>query len=128
MTGPKRRALLVEDDPELRKLARRYLEKLEFDVEEVANGRHAIARLNEARPDLVCLDLMLPEQSGYEICEFIRHTPGLKDVPVLVVSARAMPEDRAHAEEVGADAYLIKPFSMKEFSDTVTRLASGVRR
>ena len=122
MSAVKRHVLLVEDDPELRKLLRRYLEKLEFLVEEVANGRHAIQMLGKSCPDLVCLDLMLPEQSGYEICEFIRRSPILKDVPVLVVSARALPEDRAHAEEVGASAYLIKPFTMKEFNEMVGRL------
>ena len=73
----------------------------------------------ESRPDLVCLDLMLPELSGFEVCEFMRSIPALMSVPILVMSARAKPMDRAFAEEVGATAYLIKPFKRSEFSRAV---------
>jgi CheY-like chemotaxis protein len=117
--------LLVEDDPEIRKFLRRCLEKLDLRVKEAATGRAALALLKEEKPALVCLDLMLPEFSGYEICEKIRASPDLHDVPVLIVSARAMPPDRAMAEEVGATAYLIKPIHWKTFSTTVAGLLDG---
>jgi DNA-binding response OmpR family regulator len=117
-----RQALVVEDDPEIRKLLRKYLEKLSFDVREAGNGKAALALLHAQAPALVCLDLMLPESSGYDICEEMRRSPHLKNVPVLVVSARSMPPDRALAEEVGASAYLIKPIRWESFSATVLRL------
>lgn len=117
--------LLVEDDPEIRKFLRRCLEKLELRVKEAATGRAALALLKEEKPALVCLDLMLPEFSGYEICEMIRASPDLHDVPVLVVSARAMPPDRAMAEEAGASGYLIKPIRFKAFSAAVGELLAG---
>ena len=85
----------------------------------VAEGRSAIRALELGPPDLVCLDLMLPELSGFEVCEFMRSRPELKDVPILVMSARAKPMDRAFAEEVGATAYLVKPFKRSEFSHAV---------
>jgi two-component system chemotaxis response regulator CheY len=116
-------ALVVEDDPAIRKLLRKYLGKMGFDVQEAATGKAALSLLEAERiPQLVCLDVMLPELSGYEICEHIRATPRLKDVQVLIVSARALPSDRALAEELGANAYLIKPIRWASFSSSVTGL------
>ena len=120
-----RTALVVEDDPEIRKLVRKYLEKLGLEVREAGTGKAALVELAALTPALVCLDLMLPEMSGYEICEHIRMTPALIGVRVLVISARSMPPDRAQAEEVGADAYLIKPIRWKSFSATVLGLLDG---
>ena len=118
-------ALVVEDDPEIRKLIRKYLEKMGLEVREASTGKAAFVALSNTVPQLVCLDLMLPETSGYDICNHIRKTPALKGVRVLVISARSMPPDRAHAEEVGADAYLIKPIRWKSFSETVLDLLEG---
>jgi CheY-like chemotaxis protein len=116
-------ALVVEDDPEIRKLLRKYLEKLGFAVEEAASGKSALAMLETvAVPAIVCLDLMLPDSSGYVICERIRASPRLAEVPVLIISARSMPPDRALAEEVGATAYLIKPIRWASFSEVVLGL------
>jgi DNA-binding response OmpR family regulator len=115
----RRKALVIEDHPDARALVSTYLQKMDLEVIEVAEGRSAIRALELSRPDLVCLDLMLPELSGFEVCEFMRSRPELKDVPILVMSARAKPMDRAFAEEVGATAYLIKPFKRSEFSRAV---------
>jgi two-component system chemotaxis response regulator CheY len=123
-----RTALVVEDDPDIRRLIRKYLEKLDVEVREAGTGKAALAALAAAVPGLVCLDLMLPESSGYEICEHIRKTPALSAVPVVVISARSMPPDRAEAEAVGADAYLIKPIRWKTFSATVLSLLDGTAR
>jgi len=115
----RRRALVVEDNPDARALVRTYLRKMDLEVVEAAEGRSAIRALASSRPDLVCLDLMLPELSGFEVCEYMRSRPELRDVPILVMSARAKPMDRAFAEEVGATAYLIKPFKLSELSRAV---------
>jgi CheY-like chemotaxis protein len=120
--------LVVEDDPEIRKLLRKYLEKLGFEVDEAGTGKAALALLETVRvPAIVCLDLMLPDSSGYVVCERIRALPRLADVPVLIISARSMPPDRAQAEEVGATAYLIKPIRWASFSETVQRLTTTAR-
>lgn len=117
-----RTALLVEDDPDLRPEIRRCLEEIGLDVIEVGSGRLAVEVLARTAPGLVVLDLMLPELSGFEVCEHIRRVPELRRVPVLITSARGMPQDRAQAEEAGADAYLVKPFTRSELIETVRRL------
>ena len=109
---------MVEDDPPLRKLVASYLKLLDFSVSQAADGKKAMSALGEQRFDLVCLDLMLPESSGYDVLEFLR-TRGLGAVPVLMMSARSLPEDRAQAEELGATLYLIKPFTRSDFSRAV---------
>lgn len=111
-------ALLVEDDPPLRRLVAGYLKLLAFQVIEAADGKKAMTALAEQRYDLICLDLMLPESSGYDVLEFIR-TEGMGTCPVLMMSARSLPEDRAQAEELGATLYLIKPFTRSDFTRAV---------
>jgi two-component system chemotaxis response regulator CheY len=116
-----RTVLLVEDSPMFRKMLGDMLRGMGFtEVVELPNGQAAIKHLQgPARPDLVCLDLTLPDVSGYDVCEHIRRTPGVSDVPVLMVSARNLPEDKAHAEEAGATGYLGKPFTPEEFTRRV---------
>src|SRR3954469_14982655 len=118
-----RTALVVEDDPEIRKLLIKYLEKLGLVVHAVGTGKAALQALAELEPPaLVCLDLMLPEASGYDICKHIRATEPLSSVPVLIISARSIPPDRAQAEEVGASGYRIKPIRWTSFSAMVREL------
>jgi two-component system chemotaxis response regulator CheY len=124
------RILVVEDDPELRRLMRKYLETLGVEVSEVGTGRAALAHCDVTLPDLICLDLMLPELSGYRVCEALRQNPVTRGVRILVVSARTLPEDRAFAEDAGADGHLGKPFSRTDFLERVQGLlgrAEGAR-
>ncbi len=119
----KRTALVVEDDPDVRGLVGKMLKAIGLEVAEVAEGRSAILHLAvHQRPDLVCLDLMLPELSGYDVCEYMRSDARLRTVPILIMSARALPQDRAYAEQVGASTYLVKPFKQKAFHAAVDAL------
>jgi len=106
--------LLVEDDPILRAMIKDHLEESAFKVLIAASSRAAYDHLASVTPDLVILDLVLPDSSGYEVCEHIRRDPKTKDVPVLVVSARLLPSHRAQAEEAGATAFLPKPYQRRE--------------
>ncbi len=117
--SPRRLALIVEDDPGIRRIVSESLVRLGAQVVEAENGRGALALLQRLKPDVVCLDLLLPEVSGYSICEFIRSTEALQRVPVLVMSARSRPQDRADAEEVGASAFLSKPFTSSQFREMI---------
>lgn len=119
MNATRKTALVVDDDPEIRKLISLYLEKLGFAVTSAGDGRNAIKKLDEARPSLLCLDLMLPESSGYDVCEHVLKTASLRDLPILMMSARGMPEDRAMAEELGVRKYLVKPFTQSQFIEGV---------
>ena len=122
MAERRKTALVVEDDEKVRAMVKKYLERMGFDVVEVVGGKAAMAQLGRLRPDFVCLDLMLPESSGFEVCEFIRRHDDLRETPVLVISARAQPADRAAAEESGASAYLVKPFTLRQFTAQVAAL------
>ena len=92
---------------------------------ETDNGKAALAFVEQQPLALLCLDLMLGESSGYDICARVRKLPGLQDLPVMIVSARALPFDRALAEEVGSNAYLTKPIRWKQFAATVKMLTGG---
>lgn len=123
MAPPKRKTvLLVEDDPAIRRLVHKHLTSLDVDILEVADARSALSRLSEVAPDLVCMDIVLPESNGYALCEHIRKTPRLQKVPILIISARNSIVDRAYAEEVGLTHYLSKPFTRAE----LLRLAGGL--
>jgi CheY-like chemotaxis protein len=123
MDVSQRTVLVVEDSPLFRKMVGGFLHALGvLRVLEASNGRSALEQLAQSRPDLVCLDLTLPDVSGYDVCEYIRGQPELAGLPVLMISARGTLLDRAQAEEVGADGYLTKPFTEEEFITEVVRL------
>ncbi|KFA91817.1 response regulator [Archangium violaceum] len=118
--------LVVEDSPMFRRMLSDMLQGLGYTrVLEAFSGQAALELLAEQKPDLVCLDLTLPDISGYEVCEFIRSTPVLQDVPVLMISARTQTMDRAQAEEAGASGYLIKPFTPEELRQQVERVMAA---
>ncbi|MCA1826855.1 MAG: response regulator [Myxococcales bacterium] len=111
MQSRRKTALVVEDHPEIRSGIRALFLRMGIDTIEAADAQSALSRLEACKPDVVCLDLVLPESSGYELCEFIRKSPAHHRTPILMMSDRAYPEDRAHAAEAGANAFLVKPFS-----------------
>lgn len=125
MSVQKKTALVVDDDPEIRKLLVTAMGRMGFEVTQAADGRTAIKRLDESRPTLLCIDLMLPESSGYDVCEHVLKTPTLKGLPIVMVSARTMPEDRAQAEELGVGVYLSKPFTQAELKQAVAQALEG---
>lgn len=118
-----RSVLLVDDSLMFRKLLGDLFRDLGVaEVVELPTGWEALQYLREGRPDLVCVDLVLPDVSGFGVCEHIRATPGLKHLPVLVVSSRHQPEDKARAEQVGASGYLAKPFTVEDFGACVRQV------
>ena len=117
--------LSVVADPSLKQVVKRQLKAQLFDVVLVSDAESAIRTLETKKPHLVCIDLLLPRDSGYEVCEFIRGTPRLREVPILVMSERSSAADRAYAEEAGANGFLPKPFSMNQFNEQVRALMAG---
>jgi DNA-binding response OmpR family regulator len=122
MKTPTYTALVVEDYKAERLLVKKQLHRLAFHVVEAADGQSAELKLAESHLDLICLDLMLPDVSGLQLCESIRNSSRHGDVPILVLSGRALPEDRAEAHRAGASGYLVKPFGWEEFNAEVRRL------
>jgi DNA-binding response OmpR family regulator len=117
------RVLIVEDDEVIAEGMARHLEAGGFDAVAVAKGEQGLARLRYEQPDVLVLDLMLPGQDGWSVIETAR-AEGI-GTPIVVVSARGTEHDRVHALEIGADDYLVKPFSMKEL---VARVRAAARR
>jgi DNA-binding response OmpR family regulator len=117
--------LVIEDDKEIRELIRYNLERADFRVTGVADGEEGLQRVFAARPDVLVLDLMLPGRNGLEILRELREQPSTRDLPVLVLTARAAEMDKLLGFEHGADDYLTKPFSPREL---IVRLRALLRR
>ena len=122
------RILVVEDDPDIAELIVRYLEKADFLVRCVANGRAALDAIAEQLPDLVVLDLMLPQIAGLEVCRRLRTDSRTATVPIIILTARADESDRIVGLELGADDYLGKPFSPGELVARVRALLRRISR
>jgi len=104
--------LVVEDEAALATMLRYNLEKQGFRVEEAADGQEALTRIAETQPDLVLLDWMLPTLSGIEVCRQIRRRPATRDLPVIMLTARAEDQDAVRGLNTGVDDYVTKPFNM----------------
>jgi DNA-binding response OmpR family regulator len=119
--------LIVDDEESLRQLLRYHLEIKNYDVLEAADGRAALTLLNETKPDLILLDLMLPHVSGLGVLEITKANPALKDVPIIVLSIMNKEEDRVLALGKGADDYVIKPYSPDELIARINTVLRGKR-
>ncbi len=115
-------AVVVEDDPDARNLVCACLRRLGFRVHEAGSAGEAAALLARTTPDLVCLDVRLPDSSGLRVCEQIRASARLREVPILFITALAKPADRLRAEVAGADRYLTKPFRADALAESVREL------
>jgi DNA-binding response OmpR family regulator len=118
----KHRALVVDDDADIRELVRQLLERAGLEVYDEPNGRAALRVFHEARPDVVLLDVAMPELDGWQTLERIRD---LSDVPVLMLTAKDAEADRVRGLRSGADDYVVKPFAREEL---VARVEALLRR
>ncbi len=114
--------LVVEDEAKIRNLLRSYLERAGLDVLTTASGAAAIAMVARAAPDLVILDLKLPDVPGEEVAREVRHS---STVPILMLTAKSSQRDRITGLELGADDYVTKPFSPREL---ILRVQAVLRR
>ncbi|MDH3712360.1 MAG: response regulator transcription factor [Gammaproteobacteria bacterium] len=117
-----RNVLLIDDDRRLGALLREYFTRFELHLEHVQHPREGLRMFAQARPDLVILDLMMPEMDGFDVCREIRKT---SDVPIIMLTARGDVMDRIVGLELGADDYLPKPFEPREL---VARVKNILRR
>jgi DNA-binding response OmpR family regulator len=122
------RVLVVEDDPDIARLVAHYLEKAGFTTDMMSSGRDALTSIAARPPDVLVLDLMLPQVDGLEICRVIRGNPATADIPIIMLTARAEESDRIVGLELGADDYLAKPFSPNELVARVRALLRRARR
>jgi DNA-binding response OmpR family regulator len=119
------RVLVAEDERDVAELIRYTLAREGFEVILATNGADALRLARESRPDLVLLDLMLPQVNGWELCRRLKQDPATRPVPVIMVTARTEEGDKVLGFELGADDYVTKPFSTREL---VARVRAVVRR
>ena len=117
--------LVVEDEPDIRGLIVHHLERDGFRCRTAGNGSEALAAVRAATPDLVILDVMLPGMDGLEICRRLRADVSVATVPIIMLTAKADEVDRVVGLELGADDYVVKPFSPKEL---IARVRAVLRR
>ncbi|HTU58384.1 MAG TPA: response regulator [Polyangiales bacterium] len=117
--------LIVEDEPDLQQVLEYNLKQAGHDVFATKLGQEGMRFARDHRPDLVLLDLMLPDTSGIEVCRALKESPNTKAIPVLMVTARGEEIDRVVGFEIGADDYVVKPFSVREL---LLRVQAVLRR
>lgn len=117
--------LIVEDERDIADLLRYNLQEAGFETDYVRNGADALQRAIEETPDLILLDLMLPEVDGMIVCRLLKNDPRTKNIPIVMVTAKTEEKDRVAGLELGADDYIIKPFSPRE---VVLRVSAVLRR
>ena len=119
------RILVVDDDREIVRLVRTYLEENNYEVLVAYDGETALHMLRRERPDLVVLDLMLPERDGYDVTQVVRGDVGLAAMPIIMLTALVEDRDKIVGLELGADDYMTKPFNPRE---VVARVRAVLRR
>ncbi|MCB9148260.1 MAG: response regulator transcription factor [Caldilineaceae bacterium] len=121
----KQRILVVDDDRSIVKVVRSYLEQAGYDVRVAHDGEGALHALRSDKPDLVVLDLMLPDRDGWEITRIVRADAALRTTPIIMLTARVEDTDKIVGLELGADDYMTKPFNAREI---VARVRALLRR
>ncbi len=116
------RILVVEDEESLLKLESILLSSKGYNVTGVMDGKSALEEVMAHRPDLVILDIMLPEIDGFEVCRRIKENPATSTIPVVMLTAKKNSQDVARGTEVGANAYLTKPFKSAKVIEVIEEL------
>ncbi|MBN1867022.1 response regulator [Candidatus Sumerlaeota bacterium] len=121
----KKKILIVEDDTDIRELLRYNLVKAGYDVLSAATGEEGLRAARDERPDLVVLDLMLPQIDGLAVCRLLKGEPATEDIPIVMLTAKGEESDIVRGLETGADDYVTKPFSPRIL---LARIKSVLRR
>ena len=119
------RVLIVEDEPDIRALVVHHLKREGYQVSAASSGEEALRQVQAAAPDLVILDLMMPAMDGLEVCRRLRQDPATASLPIVMLTAKGDEIDRVLGLEIGADDYVVKPFSPKEL---LARVRAVLRR
>jgi CheY-like chemotaxis protein len=121
VTDNQRRVLIVEDNGDMRDFLRRVLARHGYAHLEAGDGVDGLEIARRDHPDLILMDMSLPELDGFEATRQLKAAPSTQDIPIIAVTAHARPADEKRALEAGCDAYLSKPYSLHEFLDVVQR-------
>jgi DNA-binding response OmpR family regulator len=119
-----KKILIADDEPNIVISLEFLMQRNGYEVKTAGDGEAALRLVNEFRPDLILLDIMLPLKSGYEVCQKIRENPELGATKVIMITAKGRDIEVAKGLALGADAYITKPFSTQDLLDHVKRLLS----
>lgn len=122
MQSGQKTVMIIEDEPDAAELFAEMMRIGGFRVIQMYSSTPAISMLAREKPDVIILDIMMPDISGLEVLRFMRRDPNLVDIPVIVVSAKSMPSDILTGLEAGASMYLTKPVSFKDLINAVDRV------
>ena len=117
--------LIVDDEEDIRAVLQARLEAAGFQVRTASNGMDALERIRSDPPDLIILDIMLPDITGLDVCALVKRDRRLRRIPIILLTARSQPRDRLTGAALGADAYMNKPFSADELLAEVRRLLAS---
>ena len=117
-----KRILIVDDEPHIVSLLEARLKASRYEVLSALDGLRALEIAKKEKPDLIILDLMLPKLDGYKVCGLLKKDSRYAKIPILMFTARAQEEDMKLGQEVGADAYITKPFDPKALLDKLREL------
>ncbi len=118
----KKKILLVDDEPDIQVIISGRLTALGFEVLIAKDGQEGLDLARKESPDVILLDLMLPKLDGYKVCRMLKFDKAFENIPVVIFSAKGSDADKKLAEQVGADAYMVKPFDLKLFTETIRKL------
>ncbi len=119
--------LIVEDDPEAARILELSLKREQYKTIVALNGTQGLIAVQTQHPDLILLDLMMPDIDGYEVCRRIRAHPGTVGLPIIVVSAKSQDADKQMAAQLGANGYLTKPYRRADLLSLIQRCLSQKR-
>jgi CheY-like chemotaxis protein len=117
--------LVVDDEPFLSRALSFILKKEGFDVAVAVDGEDALQKVAENKPIMIFLDIMMPKKNGYEVCEIIKKVPELKDIYIVVLSAKGFESDKQKALDVGANEFVSKPFNPPELVSIARRVMAA---
>ena len=120
--------LIVDDEPDMRTVLFHTLRSAGYQVSEAAGGEEALKKIKRTKFDLVLLDIMMPQMSGYEVLEKIREMPSRAKTPVVVVTAKHDPEGIRREVDIGATDHIAKPFLPSELEDVIRRALKGTKK
>lgn len=119
------RVLVADDNADIRRLLATRLATRGYEVIEAGDGREALAAIREHAPDAVILDWVMPVLQGHELCVQLKSDPATAEIPVMMLTARGSAQDRLLGLDLGADAYVVKPFDFEEVATLLAELISG---
>ena len=117
-----KKILVVDDETHILNILKFNLKKNGYDVITAVNGEDAVNLIKSEIPDLILCDVMMPKKTGFEVCSEIKEIEGLKEIPFIILTAKGQKIDEDHGINVGADAYLTKPFSPRIIMQKVAEL------